>query len=167
MPYPQWRAGERITAARLASMIPAVVVKAAAQSVTNSTVLVDDTHLFLPVEANATYVLDGAVFYAGQYNAGDLRADWGIPGGAAMRWAINGAAPGGAAAYASNSTVVGTPLEAGTYGVGGALTSLHPVGHLVTASSGGLMRLRWAQRTAHATPTTLHPLSWLRLQRIA
>ncbi|MCX4686757.1 hypothetical protein OG401_20990 [Kitasatospora purpeofusca] len=168
MQYPNWAAGQRITAARLAAMLPTVAVKTALQAVTSSTTLVDDDHLALPVEAGATYVLDGAVFYDGEYSAGDLKVDWAVPAGTAMRWAICGPARGGAAAYASNSSVAGTPLDAGTYGIGGvsSLTSLRPAGQLVTTISGTL-RLRWAQHNAHSTPTTIHPPSWIRLQRIA
>ncbi|WP_327073442.1 hypothetical protein OG196_16220 [Kitasatospora purpeofusca] len=169
MPYPVWLAGQRITAARLAAMLPAVAVKTAFQQVASSTTLVNDTHLVLPLEAGATYLLDGGIYYDGEYSAGDLRADWSVPSGTAMRWAINGPAPGGGAAFASNSSVPGTHLEAGTYGLGGvnALTSLHPTGHITTTTDAGNLQFRWAQRTSHATPTTLYQPSWIRLRRIA
>ncbi|MFD9064178.1 hypothetical protein ACFVZ3_21945, partial [Kitasatospora purpeofusca] len=130
MQYPNWAAGQRITAARLAAMLPTVAVKTALQPVANSTVLVDDDHLALPVEAGATYLLDGVVFYDGEYSAGDLKADWAVPAGTAMRWAICGPARGGAAPYASNSTIARVPQVARTNGIRGvsAQTTQRPPG---------------------------------------
>ena len=141
--------------------------KSAVQQVVSSTALVNDLHLVLPVLANATYLLDAFIAYDGQYNAGDMRADWALPAGASMLWSINGPATGGTAAYASQTVLAGTPLTAGTYGTGGSYTSLNPKGTLVTAGTAGSLQFRWAQNASNGTPLTLYSTSWIRLTRMA
>jgi hypothetical protein len=143
------------------------VTKTADQPYTNSAVLGPDTHLLLPVVANATYELEGYIAYDGAFNAGDMKADWSAPAGASMRWSLNAPAPGGAAAYASQSATIGTPLTAGTYGTGGTQTSASVRGLLITSGTAGTLQLRWAQNTAHASTLTLYAKSWIRLHRIA
>ncbi|MFJ3173799.1 hypothetical protein ACIPJK_23870 [Streptomyces roseus] len=164
--YPTPYAGQRATADLLASMLPISVVKAADESVTSSTALQDDNHLILPMEANATYIVEGALFYDGQFNAGNLKLTWTLPTSATIYWAPNAPALGGAAAYASQATTTGT-LSVGTYGTGGTKTTASISATVITAATAGSMTLRWAQDTSSATATTIYAKSWLRAIRIA
>jgi hypothetical protein len=143
--------------------------KTANQQLTNNASLGNDAHLVVPVLANATYIVEGAIFYDGAYNQGDLKVDWAIPAGSNFMWSINGPATGGQAAYASQSTLAGgsTPLSAGTYGTGGTQTTITPRGLLTTGASAGNLQLRWAQNTAHASTLTVYQRSWIRVQRTA
>ncbi|MFD4660842.1 hypothetical protein ACFWP2_35095 [Kitasatospora sp. NPDC058444] len=167
MPYPTWTAGQRITGAQLAAMAPDIIVKSSDTSRASTTTLAADPHLLFSV-VPGTYVLDGGMYYAGEYNNGNLKLDWAVPPGTAMRWSVSAPAIGGQAAFASQSSVPGIPLTVGTYGVGGAgdLTSCQPMGHIVVTNAGTL-QLRWAQAGSHTTATTIAAPSWLRLQRIA
>ncbi|MFJ6617578.1 hypothetical protein ACIQOW_08385 [Kitasatospora sp. NPDC091335] len=166
MPYPPWAAGQRILGAQLAAISPLDVAKTLDTTRATSTTLLPDPHLSIPLEAGATYLLDGALYYAGEYNQGGLKLDWTTPSGTAMRWSLAAPATGGQAAYASHSSIPGQPLSCGTYGVGGpnTLTSCQLTARIVTVAAGPLTLL-WAQAASYATPTTLTALSWLRLQR--
>ncbi len=164
--YPTFYAGQRLTAALMASTQPITVVKAADESVTSSTTLQDDNHLILALEANATYVVEGALFYDGQFNAGNLKLTWSLPASATIYWAPNAPATGGAAAYASQATTSGN-LSVGTYGTGGTKTTASISATVTTAGTAGSMTLRWAQDTSSATATTIYAKSWLRAIRIA
>ncbi|MGP3686538.1 hypothetical protein ACTVZO_17830 [Streptomyces sp. IBSNAI002] len=164
MPYPTWSAGQRVTAALLTAMQPITVVKTIDEPVTASTTLQDDNQLILPLEAAATYTVRGALFYDGQFNAGNLKLSWALPAGASIFWSANGPALGGAAAYASQAVTSGN-ISVGTYGTGGSKTTASIVAH-VTTSAAGNMILRWAQDTSHATPTQIYAKSFLQAIRI-
>ncbi|MEU3563510.1 hypothetical protein [Kitasatospora sp. NPDC006786] len=168
MGYPPWAAGQRILGAQLAAIPPITVIKSLDTARANTTSLTADPHLSLVLEAGATYLLDGCLYYAGEYNQGGLQLDWSVPLGTAMRWSIGAPALGGQAAYASHSTIPGQPVAAGTYGIGGpnSLTSCRLTGHIVTVAAGTL-QLKWAQYAAHGTGTTIAASSWLRAQRTA
>jgi hypothetical protein len=141
--------------------------KAANQSVTSSTTLVNDTHLALAVVANAVYELEGFIAYDGATSPSDIKMDWTLPASATLLWGPLGAATGGAAAYAPLAVNAGTPLTAGTYGTGGAYTALNPRGRLATAGTAGTLQFRWAQNTSNATATTIYAGSWIRLRRVS
>lgn len=141
--------------------------KAANQSVTSSTVFVNDTHLSLSVVANATYLLEGYWPYDGAFNAGNIKYQWTMPAGASILWAANGPATGGAAAYAANSTSTNAVLSLGTYGTGGMQTNAAPLGRFVTAGTAGTLQLQWAQDSSNATATTMYAGAWLQLRRVA
>lgn len=165
MPYPTWSAGQRVTAAQLAAMLPTVVVKAADEAVTSSTTLQDDNHLILALEANATYTVEGVLFYDGQFNAGNLKLTWSLPSGATFLWGVSAPATGGAAAFASQAVTTGN-LSVGTYGTGGSKTTCRISATVVTSGTAGSMTLRWAQDASHATATTIYAKSWLRAWRL-
>ncbi|WP_369778829.1 hypothetical protein [Streptomyces sp. R33] len=166
MAYPTFYAGQRLTASLMASTLPLTVIKAADESITSSTTIQDDNHLTLAVAANATYLLEGTLFYDGAFNAGHLKATFSLPAGATIFWAINAPATGGTAAYASDANTTGN-LVAGTYGTGGAKTTASILGTVTTAGTAGNLLLRWAQNASNATATTIYAKSWLRLLRTA
>ncbi|MFJ9645019.1 hypothetical protein [Streptomyces sp. NPDC101206] len=164
--YPTVYAGQRLTAALMASILPQTVIKAADESVTSSTTLQDDNHLVLALEASATYVVEGALFYDGQFNAGNLKLTWSLPAGATFYWSANAPATGGAAAYASNAVTSGT-ITVGTYGTGGSKTTAQVSATVTTTGTAGNMQLRWAQDASVGIATTIYAKSWLRAIRIA
>ncbi|THA82719.1 hypothetical protein [Streptomyces sp. A0592] len=164
--YPSLYAGQKLTAALLSSMQPFTVIKAADESVTSSTALQDDNHLIIPLAAASTYTIEGALFYDGVYNAGNLKLTWSLPALATILWSPNAPATGGAAAYASNGTTAGN-LTVGTYGTGGTKTTASITATVTTFGTAGNMTLRWAQDASNATATTIYAGSWLRALRIA
>lgn len=164
--FPTFYSGQRLTAALMRSMQPISVVKAADESVVSSTTLQDDNHLFLPLEANASYTVEGGLYYDGVFNAGNLKLTWALPAGATIYWSPNAPATGGTAAFASQATTSGN-LTVGTYGTGGTKTTASISATVMTAGTAGNMTLRWAQDASNATATTIYAKSWLRAIRIA
>ncbi|MCX5587537.1 hypothetical protein [Streptomyces erythrochromogenes] len=162
--YPTLYAGQKFTALLASSMLPYTVYKAADESVTSSTTLQDDNHLILPLAANATYTIEGGLFYDGQFNAGNLKMTWSLPSLATIVWSANGPATGGAAAFASNAVTSGN-ISIGTYGTGGSKTTASISATVTTFATAGNMTLRWAQDGSHATATTIYAGSWLRALR--
>lgn len=162
--YPSILAGQRITASVLTSMLPLTVVKAADQSVTSSTTLVNDTALVLPVAANATYLFDCYLDYeGGPQGSSDLKWTWVIVAGAFLRYAAPHITTAGAAS--AGSTYSGaTTVTAGSGGAG-TLMGVEMHGTLVVDVTAGTIQLQWAQNTSNGTATIVHAQSSLSLTR--
>jgi len=138
------------------------------QQFTSTTTLTNVTQMFIPVEANATYKLEGFLEYTGETFAlgpGDLKLDMSIPAGATLRWSHLGAVVNSANAMDSVVMAAGTVRPLGTYGTSTDLAAVVS-GRLTTGANSGFLQLKAAQNTACATPTTLRAGSWLTLSRI-
>lgn len=134
----------------------------------STTALQDDDHLFLQLEANSTYVMDGDIIYYSAVGA-DLQAGWSAPAGASFEWS----------SFAPSATHTGTPAYEGplkfesrnvgnvqTWGGTGVIVHAAPRGCIQTVSAGTL-RFRWAQQTAVADNNIVYAKSWIRLQKVA
>lgn len=172
-----WVVGEVVTAAlmnteirdqfnSLMALQPTTIVKAADEAVTSSTTLQNDNHLAFTLAASATYVFDGAIYYDGVFNAGNLKAGWTLPAAATILWSLNAPATGGAAALDSSGVTSGT-IAVGTYGTGGAKTTASIKGTVITTTNGGTLQFQWAQNASNATATTIYAKSWINLRRVA
>lgn len=148
--------GSSLTVATIAQPIVQTVLKTADQTVNNSIVLVDDTHLLLSVAANSTYLVEVTAFYTATINA-NIEWGWTVPASATMRWGVHYTTE----AKTQADTLTGAALGTTTY----AYHTL--IGTLVTAGTAGTLRLRWAQDIAEATNTTMRTSSWMRLTKIA
>lgn len=156
-------AGSRITAALIASIAPLEFIKPADQPLTSSTAMQNDTALFLPVAAGATYDFGCYLDYeAAGPGTGDLAWTWALPAGATLRYA-SGHVNSGAfvfTSYLGSATVIASGQGAGN------ILAVTMEGSLVTGSTAGTLQLRWAQNTSNATPTIVHAQSKIRLTRI-
>ena len=162
--YPTWTAGQRVTAAQLTLMEPLLVYKLAAEAVTSSTTLQNDDELFLPVAANAFYILDCWI----QFNAlvgADIKIAWTVPTSATMNYSALGTGPTNYTDYDTSVVSSGTARPA----KGNAPTpqAISSRGHLQTSSTAGTLQLQWAQNTSNATATSVLAGSWIRLNRVA
>lgn len=172
MVYPPITAGQRITAALLNSMQPLYVQKPSDQSVTNSTVNVNDTALLLALEANATYVVSGILSYSAHQD-GDIRMGWTVPSGGTFQWLCHAQNAGGTTGISTGVVVDMQNAGAGTFPLGGADTSNATVmtgllsGRIVTSATAGNLQLNWAQRVSHATASIMRAGSWVLAQRVA
>lgn len=144
--------------------------KTADETVTSSTTLQDDDQLFLPVAANARYILDAFIIYTGAADpAGGLKMGWTGPSGATMKWTnfgTNGDITG--ATLVEYNVVVET--IAGGRSVGTNLTtemSCQPRGRLATGGSSGTFRFQFAQGASNATGTVVKAGSYVRLVKVA
>jgi hypothetical protein len=172
MVYPSWTAGQKITAALLNSMQPLYVAKPSDQSVTSSTTNVNDTALFLTLEANAVYVVSGLLLYSAHQD-GDARIGWTVPASATFAWICHAQTAGGTSGIAAGVVVDVQAAGAGTFPLGGADTGNSTVmtgllsGRVVTSGTAGNLQLNWAQRVSSGTATIMRAGSWLTAQRVA
>ncbi|THA31797.1 hypothetical protein E6R18_15825 [Streptomyces sp. A1277] len=166
--YPQILAGRSVTAALLDAMIPNVVTKAATQTVNNSTTLVNDDSLFVPVEAGGVYEVTAWIVHSSQ-TAGDIAIGWSGPSGSTMTWGVQGPAASATAASdsAANFQQRSISQTAGLGGGAGTAVCTDARGVLTVGSMSGLLRMRWAQNTANASDTQVLGGSHLRVKRIA
>ncbi|MCP3758222.1 hypothetical protein [Streptomyces sp. TBY4] len=172
MVYPSAAAGRWIPASQLNAMQPLYVEKSADQSITSSTVNVNDNALLVPVEANAKYIVNGMLLYSAHSSA-DIRMGWTGPSDATFEWIIHAqtTATGG---VASNGVVVdrqvigNSAFPLGGFGAENSTFMTAPLwGRLVTSTTAGTLQLNWAQQTSNATASIMRAGSWLMLTRVA
>jgi hypothetical protein len=141
--------------------------KTADETVTNSTTLQADDHLFVPVAANSVYLLDAFLMYSGPVDpAGGIKFDWTGPAGFTLDWAAFGTLGVGVGTLVDYDVVKQAATGTRNHGTNGAtIMSLQPKGTLVTLGTSGTVTLRWAQAAANATGTILRTNSTLRLMK--
>lgn len=141
------------------------VFKTADESVTSSAALQDDNHLFLPVEVNAAYRVEGFILYEGA-TTGDMLMGWSGPASATFDWTPGGQNNTNASIQVDRGTI-STSKQVGTAGAGAAnqVVAL-PVGYLQTGATAGTLTFRWAQGTSDATATIVLTGSHLRMRRV-
>ncbi|MFE7029439.1 hypothetical protein ACFU9Y_03950 [Streptomyces sp. NPDC057621] len=129
--------------------------KTADQSKTSTTTLGNDTHLVVPVVANATYALFLLCIFSGS-TTGDIKFDWAVPSGTVLRWADQTGASG------LNTDVDVYSAPGGTTQVAFQIWAT-----VVTSSTAGNVQFRWAQNASDATATIVRANSMLQLTRAA
>lgn len=148
--------------------------KTADQTVTNSTTQTNDTHLFVVVEANAVYTIDGYFVY-NALAAADINLGFTVPAGSTGTWTGWGIGLAQTTASTDGYTLRAEPNNiTQVRGFGGVETtgvaqdvSFTMRGLLTTAGTSGFLRAQWAQRAANAQGTILRTDSWIQIQRIA
>ncbi len=163
-------AGQTLTAAALNAEIfdwrPVYVRKSADQTQSNTTTLLNDTHLFVSVAANLTYAFELVIIYEAG-TAADYKWALTFPAGATMSWGNNEGdlsmayLPLGFSSYTSGSA---TGLGGAGIGSGRAMV-VH--GNLVMGSTAGTLRYQWAQTAATVENTKTSAGSHLILTRLA
>jgi len=144
--------------------VPLVAYKGSDQSVTSSTTPVNDSALFVPLVANATYWFAAFIDYeGGTGGSSDLKWNYTVPAGANMR------------ATASYRNTSGTAVTwnlmnasqsiAGTNGAGNVLGA-SVFGTIAMSSTAGNVQMQWAQNTSSGTATIVHTGSVILCNRI-
>ena len=130
-------------------------VKASDESVTSSTTLQDDEHLFASVAANSVYEVTVAL--RGTANSsGDLKVQFAGPAGATGLFG---------AGKDHSCVTLGTPN--GPISLSTATPdTVFFMGTLTVGGTAGTFKLQWAQNTSNATATTLQAGSYMVLRRI-
>lgn len=135
-------------------------------SANTGTTLQNDDHLVLALEANSVYEIDGYVAYEGAATpAGDLKLQFTVPSGGAMRWTTNGAPTGALTSFDAVANAASSTRVLGTNGA--TVMAFSPKGWVTTAGTAGNLTLQWAQNASNATSTTLKLGSWIQITRIA
>jgi hypothetical protein len=136
------------------------VTKTADEIVNNSSVLQNDDHLVLAVEANQSYIM--LLFTRGTSVTAtpDLKIGWSVPAGTSMSWnSINNL---GTAATAEE-----TEASALTQNIGaGQQKGMVSAGVVIVGGTAGNIQLQWAQATATAENTTMRQGSWMALIKL-
>lgn len=150
------------TAADMATYRPVGVPKTSDQTVNNSTTLVNDAELLVPVDADATYHLDLTMVYNSGVTPG-LKWAWSYPTGLVI---LRGAGFGYFGGSWSGNTFTDQTVVTTLAGFAGELY-YRLAAIVVVASTAGTLQLRWAQATANASNSVVRAGSYLRLTQIA
>lgn len=141
--------------------------KTADQSVTSSTVVVDDTHLQLTLKAGVFYDIIGALFFTGA-TAGDLKTQWawstsvGTEVNFAGMGLVEAAGTFSGDLMALTRSTSTSPTATITYGADTNGVTDIIAGSVRVGADDTLLKLQWAQGTSSGTPTTLLEGSWVR-----
>lgn len=168
--YPALRAGQRLTAELLDSMLPRFARKTTDTSRASTTTLADDEHLTFTVEANAVYAMDGWIKYFASTTP-DIQIGFATPTGTLGEWGwlMPGSTTTGTATagYSIRTDTNDAADPRAGYGTSDSNMYTPISGLWRIGSTAGSLTLRWAQNTSNATATIVFTDSWLRLQRIA
>lgn len=162
-----WKAQVYDPLTYLYGQLPKTAVKSADTTVTNSTTVVFDSDLTIPLAANTTYTLEGFLLITcATAGVGGYKMNLPVPSGTTGYWVAVGPSSG-TTADPDNVRTIATLLGGTTrsYGVsvGSSLTALTVTGYITTGSTAGSLQLSWAQLTANAAGMTLKQYSWLKI----
>lgn len=135
----------------------------------STTTFADDPHLTLTVAASAVYALSCGLYYVSALtNAGDFKAQFSAPSGAALQAGVSTIAAVASAATDDLATCVTltTSMSCGAVASGDPYTPCQVTGLLVTGSA-GVFKVQWAQNASSATATVLKLNSYMALERVA
>lgn len=160
---------DRWTGSKWIPCTPISAFKTAAQTVNNSTALVNDTALFVTLPAiNTNYAIECYIAYNSTIVA-DIKFDFAFTGTTTQ---TTFAGPAGATTIAAggvgdgnwDASPFGTVLQVG--GAAGPAGCLLTGGILVSGTA-GVLTLRWAQNTLDATNTQVQEGSWLKVSAMS
>lgn len=164
----QYSLGARVRAADLRDALPVYGVLNSDAAVSLADFLIDSAGLYVPMETNAQYALDGYIGFQSNATA-RLRAGFTAPPGCTGTWGLAGPSGNNTTfnSYAAISYDSGVSAENYAFGPGSStLMALQPHGYIETDGAAGVLRLRFGQTTADASTTTIKAGSWLRLTRL-
>lgn len=139
-----------------------IFIKAANETVNNSSAFQDDNHIVISVVASATYEWLLRPFYISQTTP-DIKIQWTVPASATMVW-------GGTYADATGAFgTVGNLSAAGTVTICGSASDLSANfgGTITTGATAGNFTLQWAQAVANATNSIFYAGTYCRIRRTA
>lgn len=137
-----------------------------AAAINNSTALVSDAVLQVPLDVTGTFRFYGRVYYDSSAT-GDFKLAFTWPAVVAngSKWGLIGRDSGTATnVTAAGTTASGTAVPAGGNGVG-TMTFVDFDGFLITSATGTLVT-QYAQNTLDATNTTVQLGSWLEVLKV-
>lgn len=176
MPIKDWTAGERPSAADLNRyfMQQAHVIKPTDTTITSSTTMADDPHLFLSVQAGTDYWVQAIIIYNAS-SAADIKISFSGPGGATFDWVSDSlgstiAAGSGAVDIISRSLqgLGSTPAPGGAEQPAGTRIDAVsvPKGILRIGANSGTLRFRWAQLASGSPGSIVRAGSTLMMRRL-
>lgn len=165
MAWPDWEAGDLITADGLNERRQISVYKTSLESRTSTIAMAADSELVVPVRAGFTYAIDAVINYTAISDGVDLRYGWSIPGGGSTIWWNNHSldvavtSQSGSLNTAFNSTPTGGGARiAGAVAAG--ITAMYLRG-ILTANVDGNLSFIWAQGVSSANAVTVRETSFI------
>jgi len=137
--------------------------KTADQSVTSSTVLVNDTHLSFAIAASEIWAVEVRLYYTSG-TTGDIKIAWAVPAGATGRHSALGQ---NTAISAFDHTYNATLTTAIPLGGGASGQGANHYATIVNAGTAGTVQWQWAQNVSDGTATTVLTNSLLIAEKIA
>ena len=144
------------------------VVKSADESVTSSTVLQDDDHLFFTVAANKRYLVSYGIFWNSDANSAGIKIQFSVPSiNAGTYYEAQGfnnnqglGRNNQGLPVATDSTVLDLGVQTVADGVisGNALVAI--------GSTGGTLKVRWANSANFGNPTVVRAGSYLAYKQL-
>lgn len=129
------------------------------QQVVSSIAFVNDAALFFAMAASEIWVFDMLVIFDA-HAMGDIKFSVVGPAGAAGVWGVMPQQVAGGGLQPTGAKNLGESQLAAGDGLG--VRQMITIRGLVTnGSTAGDLRLQWAQNSANANPTTVHPLSYV------
>jgi len=171
MPYKQFSDDEVLTEADMDRfwIQQHSIIKTSDQSVTNSTVLVPDSELTVPILANTQYWLEVFLIYDA-IQAADLKLGWAYPAGMTLDWSHGGLRGGATSTVDLISRTyldeTGFPWIGGPAAAAPSIAVVMGEGVVVSSGTAGNLTLRFAQNALSATPTIMKANSLLILQKL-
>ena len=138
-----------------------LIVKAADETVNNSTTLQDDDHLLFAVAANEKWQFEGHIFYSTSTVA-DLKATFSGPASAV-----------GHITFETDVSETATNFESTALGTGeaisgdgaGLIRGMRFWGAIANGANAGNLAFQWAQNTAEVSNTVVHAGSYIKYQQ--
>jgi hypothetical protein len=142
------------------------VRKSADQTVNNSTVLVNDTELFVPMPTAGTFAWE-AVLFSSSSDVADIKYALTWPAGVTAMWGTMGLATTAVAGV--GDVAIDTETTSGNVNFHGGGTSQMVVfyGDLTMGGTAGNLQIQFAQNTAEVSNTIVRSRSRLRVWRTA
>lgn len=170
MPYPEFRAGQRITASLLNAGKLEYVINAAGAQTNATTTVAAATDLSFDVEANAVYLVQARLSFGGT-NTVDAKVNWTVPSGATMQRNIIAASETGTTNEDTNAIFIrrgaSTQQESGIF-TSPSVTAFNTYWEdvwLVVGATAGTVQANFA--AVNAGTATLNADSYITYQRVA
>lgn len=167
MPYPDWRAGQKITADLLGGMQTYEIEQGSDLVRTSSTTLTD-TDIVIPLEENAVYEYHLAISYNAA-TAGDAKVAWSVPSGATMIRSGQGLGQSVSTSQTDADRGFSARGAAATefgFGGTGSTAAFEESGVIECGSTAGNATLQFAQRVSSASSSTMFTSTFCTYRRI-
>lgn len=152
-------AGQKLRASDL-NILARLAFKTSAQTVNNSTTLINDSQLFMSVAANTNYAFTSRFVFSSNSTA-NIKFGFTFPVGAVGSYTLYGIAAGGSTLAAFHQTETSVSALAGAAGTACTMTGSWTIG-----ANAGVIQLQWAQNTATAVNTQVLAGSFIRLDQV-
>ena len=164
-----WSDGELVTAAIMnphvrdnLSVVVRNIPKTADETVTSSTALQDDNHLFFAMATNEYYSVQGGLWASNANSGVDIKIAFTVPASATYHIVSWGFDASGTFSYGNHRSAA----DSRTFDAESTGFFICFSGSVVCAGTAGNLQLQWAQAVSNASGTVLKKGSWLNISKL-